>query len=303
MWPCPSFRWPVSKFIAAVIAIVLGCGAAVLGQEPGAQPPPQSPAPSPASSTQNPITNPEPVPSSDVAARAVPHRVRYVCDNNVRVLVTYRGSSARVFYHNHLYAMNQVVSADGGRYSDGKLVWWNVGNGGFLAHADDDRSSASTPLAAHCHEARKASSGGANGAEATTEPAHSAATPDDTASSTSLTPGSVTGTVSYLYRIAMPPAAVVDVQLQDVSRADASTPIIAEQKIDFGDRQVPIPFDLKFDPAKINPQHRYGLRASIVVDGAVRFRTETAYPVLTRGHSSTADLILKQAVDTPPPRR
>jgi uncharacterized lipoprotein YbaY len=98
----------------------------------------------------------------------------------------------------------------------------------------------------------------------------------------------------------MPPTAAVDVELLDVSRGDATAPVIAEQKIDFGDRQVPIPFDLKFDPAKINPQHRYGLRATISVDGAVRFRTETAYPVITHGHSSKADLILKQAVDTPP---
>jgi membrane-bound inhibitor of C-type lysozyme len=140
-----------------VIAIVLGWGAVALGQEPGAQPPPQSPASSPARSTQNPITNPQPVPSPDAAARAVPHRVRYICDKNVRVLVTYRGLSARVFYKNHLYPMTQAVSADGGRYSDGKLVWWNVGKGGFLADADDQRSSASTPRAANCHETPMAS--------------------------------------------------------------------------------------------------------------------------------------------------
>ena len=106
--------------------------------------------------------------------------------------------------------------------------------------------------------------------------------------------------MSYLYRIAMPPTAVVDVQLLDVSPGDATAPIVAEQKIDFGDRQVPIPFDLKFDPAKINLQHRYSLRATILVDGVVRFRTETTYPVITHGHPSKADLILKQAVDTPP---
>jgi hypothetical protein len=62
--------------------------------------------------------------------------------------------------HHHLYAMNHVVSADGGRYSDGKLVWWNVGKGGFLASAGDHRSSASTQLAANGHEDPKASSGG-----------------------------------------------------------------------------------------------------------------------------------------------
>ena len=289
MWPCQSFRWPASTFFASVIAIALSCGDAALGQEPGGQPPPQSPASSPASSTQNPITNPQPVPSPDVAARAVPHRFRYVCDNNVEVLVTYRGSSARVVYKNHLYEMKQVASADGGRYSDGKLVWWNVGRGGFLANADDDRSSTSAQLAANCHEAPKASSEGTKEAEAAAKPAASPAAP-----------GLVTGTVSYLYRIAMPPTAVVDVQLLDVSPGDATAPIVAEQKIDFGDRQVPIPFDLNFDPAKINPQHRYGLRATILVDGAVRFRTATAYPVITHGHPSKADLILKQSVDTPP---
>jgi uncharacterized lipoprotein YbaY len=288
MWPCQSFRWPASKFIVLAVVIFFSARAA-LGQEPGTQPPPQSPASSPASSTQNPITNPQLVPSPDVAARAVPHRFRYVCDNNVEVLVTYRGSSARVVYKNHLYEMKQVPSADGGRYSDGKLVWWNVGRGGFLMNADDDRSSTSTQLAANCHEAPKASSEGTNGIKGAGRPTEPPATP-----------GLVTGTVSYLYRIAMPPTAAVDVQLLDVSRGDATAPVIAEQKIDFGDRQVPIPFDLKFDPAKINPQHRYGLRATILVDGAVRFRTETAYPVITHGHSSKADLILKQAVETPP---
>ena len=138
MWPSQIFKWPASKLIVSAIAIVLGCGVAVLGQEPGAHSPPQSSASSPASPTQNPITNPQPVQSPDVAARAVPRRFRYVCDNSVQVLVTYRGSSARVVYKNHLYEMKQVPSADGGRYSDGKLVWWNVGRGGFLANAVDD---------------------------------------------------------------------------------------------------------------------------------------------------------------------
>jgi membrane-bound inhibitor of C-type lysozyme len=278
--------------MAAVIAVVVGCGARVLGQEPGAQPAAESPASSPASSTQNPITNPQPVPSSDVAARAVPHRVRYVCDNNVRVLVTYRGSSARVFYNNHLYAMNQVVSADGGRYSDGKLLWWNVGQGGCLAHADDDRSSASRQLAAHCHETGKASSGRAHGAEATAEPAQSAATLDDAASSTSLSPGSVTGTVSHRCRMAMPPAAVVDVQLQDISRADAFTPIIAEPEIDFGDRQVPIPGDLQIRSRK-----------KVVRSTAMACAPRLWSPVLTHGHSSKSGLLLRQVVDIAPPQR
>lgn len=290
MWPSRAFGWPVSRIIRWVMVIVL-CAVAAQAQEPGGQAPPQSPVSSPAGSTQNPITNPPPVPSPDVTARAVAHRVPYVCDNNVHVLVIYRRSSARVFYNKHVYEMKHVVSADGGRYSDGQLVWWNVGKRGSLANAEDDRSSTSALLAANCHEdATRASRPHA---------AQEGSSQDGAIVAAATTSGWVTGTVSYLQRIAMPPTALVDVQLRVISRADAPARIVAEQKIDFGDRQVPVPFDLKFDPAKINAQHRYGVRATIVVDGPVRFRSDTTYPFITHGHSSKADLILKQVVEAP----
>ena len=182
--------------------------------------------------------------------------------------------------------MKQVMSADGGRYSDGKLVWWSKGNGGFLAEADDGNSpTGGKQLAKNCNSApapagNAASRGSATGA--------------------AVSSGEVTGTLSYLYRIAMPPTAVAVVQLQDVSRANTSAPVIAEQKITFGDHQVPIPFELKFDASTIDPKHRYAVRANILVDGVVRFHTDQAYPVITRGHPSKIELVLKQAVDPVP---
>jgi uncharacterized lipoprotein YbaY len=62
----------------------------------------------------------------------------------------------------------------------------------------------------------------------------------------------VTGTVFYLQRILLPPDAAVEVKLVDISRQDAPAVTISDQKItDPG--QVPIPFELPYDPAKIDP--------------------------------------------------
>jgi uncharacterized lipoprotein YbaY/membrane-bound inhibitor of C-type lysozyme len=269
-----------------VVAGSLACLPPLLRAQEGSQTPPsQAPASTPASSTQNPVTNPQPVLSPDAAAKATVRRFIYSCDDGVKLTVGYSESLARVSYNGHVYVMKQVMSADGGRYSDGKLVWWSKGNGGFLAEADDGNSpTGGKQLAKNC-----------NGVPA---PAGNAASGGSTTGA-AVSSGVVTGTVSYLYRIAMPPTAVAVVQLQDVSRADAAAPIIAEQKITFGDRQVPLPFELKFDPSTIDPRHRYAVRANILVDGVVRFHTDQAYPVITRSHPSKVDLVLKQPVDNP----
>jgi uncharacterized lipoprotein YbaY len=107
-------------------------------------------------------------------------------------------------------------------------------------------------------------------------------------------PSSVTGTVSYLLRIALPPGAVIEVSLEDVSRVDASATVVAEDKIVLGDRQVPVAFELKFDPAKIDARHTYSISARIVVDHKLRFINGKAYPVLTRGNPTHIEMILKQ---------
>jgi len=261
----------IGKFLATGCLFISVAGAR--GQEGPQQPPPQAPASTPATSSQNPISNAQPVLSPDTSAQATVRKFRYNCDNDVQLTVTYRGSAARVSYNGHVYAMKQTLSADGGRYSDGKLVWWSKGDGGFLAEVDDTSPTGGKQLAVNCH--------------ATT----SAATSDSSAPAA--TPGVVTGTVGYLNRMAMPPTAVAVVQLQDISRADAAATTVTEAKITFGDRQVPIPFELKFDPAQIDAKHRYAVRATIVVDGARRFQTDTVYPVITHGHPSTAALVLK----------
>lgn len=239
----------------------------------------QQPAPAPAPSStaipQAPSTPPQkPVPSSNM--RRAFRRFTYVCEGGEKVLVGTSGGSTRVIFKNHIYTLKQVEAASGMKYSDGSVIWWSKDEGGFLE--DDSKPEKKQMLAKDCHLQTPA-----------IPPANTVVTPT----------GVVSGTVSYLQRIAMPPDAVLIVQLQDVSVADASATAIAEQKITFGQRQVPIPFELKFDPAKIASNHTYSVSARILVGSDLRFNSDKPYLVLTQGNPPKVDLILVAA--TPPP--
>lgn len=110
---------------------------------------------------------------------------------------------------------------------------------------------------------------------------------------------SVTGTVTYLPRIALPPNAVVEVKLVDVSRADAPAIILASQQIMAQGRQVPFPFELVYDPEQIDPRFSYGVQARITVDGELRFISTTHTPVITRDSPTEVEVQVDQVS---PPR-
>jgi putative lipoprotein len=99
--------------------------------------------------------------------------------------------------------------------------------------------------------------------------------------------------VTYLARIALPPDAVVYLTLEDVS--DAQAVVVATQTIPTRGRQVPIPFELPYDPAKIDPSRRYEVRAQIRSGpgGEPMFASTTSTPVLTQGAPASADLMLQ----------
>lgn len=122
-------RWLLSGMI------VCGIAQPVVAQEPAPQSPPQPPAPNGAP-----------------AASTTWHRVSYSCDSKIHIQVSYRGTIARVTYEGQVHVMKQVLSADGGRYSDGKLVWWSKGHGGFLTDASDGGPSGPPRLADNCKQ-------------------------------------------------------------------------------------------------------------------------------------------------------
>lgn len=104
----------------------------------------------------------------------------------------------------------------------------------------------------------------------------------------------VTGTVSYRERLALQPGVVIKVQLLDVSRVDAPAIVVGEQAIRTDGRQVPLPFEIPYDPSTIKPQNTYAVRAWLEdTEGRMRFTTDQRYPVLTRGAPAQVDLVMK----------
>jgi len=108
----------------------------------------------------------------------------------------------------------------------------------------------------------------------------------------------VTGTVTYRERIALPPTAVIKVQLVDVSRADAPAIVLGEQVTHAAGKQVPFSFEIQFDPARIEASYSYAVQARIEVDGKLRFISDQHYAVITRGAPTHVDIVLR-SVGTP----
>jgi uncharacterized lipoprotein YbaY len=196
----------------------------------------------------------------------------YTCEGGAKLRVYLHNETAKVVYKDTVYLMRQTRSADGGRYSDGKVVWWSKGNGGFL---QEDTPDGNGEMIVKGCELDK--------------PANAQAQP-----------GTVSGTVSYLSRMALPASAIIEVKLQDVLLADAPARVIAKEEIPLGERQVPVPFELKFDAAKIDPKHTYWVKASILVDEQLRFISDKAYPVLTQGNPTHVELIVKPVTQPAP---
>ncbi len=77
----------------------------------------------------------------------------------------------------------------------------------------------------------------------------------------------ITGTVTYRNRSALPPTAVIEVTLADISLADAPAKVISTQRIEAGGKQPPFPYELSYDPAQIDPRMTYAVSARIT-DGS-----------------------------------
>ena len=215
------------------------------------------------------VSPPQPAKPSNAVRPAIRWtQFDYTCEGGTKLTVYLHNETAKVRYRGTAYLMTQTRSADGKRYSDGKVVWWGKGNAGFLEEDAPDGSGKRIAKDCQLDQPLKTSRASA---------------------------GSVTGTIAYLQRIALPPNAIILVQLQEVSRADAPSKTIAQEKITLGDRQVPVPFELKFEPTKIDAKHSYVVSARIVVDDKLRFLSDKAYPVLTRDNPSRVEIILKPA--------
>lgn len=109
---------------------------------------------------------------------------------------------------------------------------------------------------------------------------------------TAMAEATVTGTATYRERILLPPSAVFEAMLQDVSRADAPAVEVGRARIE-NPGAPPIAFSIPFDPAAIDPRMTYAVRTIIKVDGRLMFTSDTITPVLTRGAPSEVAILMR----------
>ena len=102
---------------------------------------------------------------------------------------------------------------------------------------------------------------------------------------------SLTGTATYRERIALPPDAVFEATLEDVTRADAPAEVIGRTRMD-SPGNPPFKFKIAYDPARIDQSHRYTVRAKITHGDRLMFATDTHYPVLSAGKPGHVDMLM-----------
>ena len=103
----------------------------------------------------------------------------------------------------------------------------------------------------------------------------------------------------------MTSGAVVELKLVAVSSADAPATTLGYQMIE-NPSQVPISFEIAYNPADIDDKFTYAISAQIRDQGRVLFVNTTRYAVLTGGNPNSVDMILQmpenlEPISVPPP--
>jgi putative lipoprotein len=92
----------------------------------------------------------------------------------------------------------------------------------------------------------------------------------------------ISGKVVYRERMMLPPGAVIEIKLLDVSLADAPAKTISETRITDA-KASPIPYTLRYDSAQIEPRRTYALQARIQQGDRLLFINTTRHAVFAGG--------------------
>ncbi|CAG19385.1 YbaY family lipoprotein [Photobacterium profundum] len=105
--------------------------------------------------------------------------------------------------------------------------------------------------------------------------------------------GTVTGSLTYRERIALPDNARITVALSDVSKMDVAAEVISSQAFMSEGKQAPYDFSLRYILQDIKSSHTYAISARIEVNGKLIFITDTANHVITDASiTNNLDLML-----------
>ena len=82
--------------------------------------------------------SPAPSPTNNILSAVKWKRFDYTCEGGTKITLYLHNNTAKVRTKGHLYLIGQTTSADGNRYSDGKVLWWGKGDAGFLQEEAPD---------------------------------------------------------------------------------------------------------------------------------------------------------------------
>lgn len=108
---------------------------------------------------------------------------------------------------------------------------------------------------------------------------------------------SVRGSAFYREPVALPPGAVFEATLEDVSRADAPAEILGAVSLDASSGP-PYAFTIPYDPRRLDPRGRYAVRARITLDRRLLFTSDSFHPVISDGHPDSVEIPMR-VVGTP----
>ncbi|HEV7703479.1 MAG TPA: YbaY family lipoprotein [Gemmatimonadaceae bacterium] len=112
------------------------------------------------------------------------------------------------------------------------------------------------------------------------------------AGSSSSDGATLTGTVAYRERVALPPDAIVDVSITDATVQEVEARVVARSTVPSQGKQVPLPFSLHYDAGKLDKTHLYTVLARITSGGQTLFTTDQVRGVITQGNPTHVDLML-----------
>ncbi len=103
----------------------------------------------------------------------------------------------------------------------------------------------------------------------------------------------IIGTAAFRERIALPPGAVFEATLEDVSRAGAPAEVLGRVRME-KPGSPPFRFSIQYDPSRIVESHTYSVRARVLAGDRLMFTTDQQYPVLTHGNGNEVTMMLMQ---------
>jgi uncharacterized lipoprotein YbaY/membrane-bound inhibitor of C-type lysozyme len=186
---------------------------------------------------------------------------RFVCADALSVAMSASLEAAVLTFRGDTFQMREVPLPSGSLYTDGQRAWRGPVTARMFAESDGDAVFARGCQPGMVDETR-----------------------------------TITGTIAYRTRQALPANAVVELRLLDTSRADAPAIPVARRVLVTKGEQVPLSWSLTYAPAALETGHRYQIQATIALDGRVRFRSTTAYPVLADGVQETPVTVMVEPV-------